>query len=124
MLPAEKYDEIRDVKRSRGIFAPIHVPSEGRPWRQGQNVFVMLDPLMNEGLEMRDLDACSYDEFIDDLEELLDLRRPMNNEARRLLIRDVLAREADANDLEQVDFVLRMADTILAEQLERVLGSE
>jgi uncharacterized protein YfeS len=79
---------------------------------------------MNEQLDMRDLDACSHDEFVDDLEALVELKRPLADQGRKALVRDVLTTEIDENDREQADFVLTMADAILATQLGSVLRYE
>jgi hypothetical protein len=101
----------------------VEYPSyDSVPWKLRSSRDQIVD-LMNEDLENRDLTQIEYDEFIDDLEIVLDGGKKRTTQELMSFPTDLRPMEQKEYEQQQVVLILDMSDSLLKRQLQTVLVS-
>jgi hypothetical protein len=116
VFPAEQFHRLQNRQAAHRTFAPLSIEQElgSGPVRDVSHLVV---DFINENVDRVAAAEFFYEMFLDFIEFSLN-----SDERRGISPGEMMRREAEINDVEQVRIVIGTADRILAAQLEVVVG--
>ena len=126
LLP-RSYEEIKEKKSKNQFYMSIEIPNNVQPpWRFTKDICDIILDVLNEMLDTLDLTNITYEEFMTKYEAAMNIRDvppdPKAKPYQKKFPRKILDNENEQAELQQVSYVLHVADMILSKMLQGSLS--